>query len=74
MDVFKVTEEFNWVRKVLSSSTNSNHIMVSLKLFNNFLNKWRFEMDRELKSTFSDDFYEDYWIIRRKIEKNGVIL
>lgn len=74
MDVFKVTEEFNWVRKVLSSSTNSNHIMVSLKLFNNFLNKWRFEMNRELKSTFSDDFYEDYWIIRRKIEKNGVIL
>ena len=74
MDVFKVTEEFNWVRKVLSSSTNCNHIMVSLKLFNNFLNKWRFEMDRELKSTFSDDFYEDYWIIRRKIEKNGVIL
>lgn len=74
MDVFKVTEEFNWVRKVLSSSTNSNHIVVSLKLFNNFLNKWRFEMDRELKSTFSDDFYEDYWIIRRKIEKNGVIL
>lgn len=74
MDVFKVTEEFNWVSKVLSSSTNSNHIMVSLKLFNNFLNKWRFEMDRELKSTFSDDFYEDYWIIRRKIEKNGVIL
>lgn len=74
MDVFKVTEEFNWVSKVLSSSTNSNHIMVSLKLFNNFLNKWRFEMNRELKSTFSDDFYEDYWIIRRKIEKNGVIL
>lgn len=74
MDVFKVTEEFNWVSKVLSSSTNSNHIVVSLKLFNNFLNKWRFEMDRELKSTFSDDFYEDYWIIRRKIEKNGVIL
>lgn len=74
MDVFKVTEEFNWTRKVLSSSTNSNHIVVSLKLFNNFLNKWRFEMDQELKSTFSDDFYEDYWIIRRKIEKNGVIL
>jgi len=74
MDVFKVTEEFNWTRKVLSSSTNSNHIVVSLKLFNNFLNKWRFEMDQELKSTFSDDFYEDYWIIRRKVEKNGVII
>lgn len=73
MDVFKVTEEFNWTRKVLSSSTNSNHIVVSLKLFNNFLNKWRFEMDQELKSTFSDDFYEDYWIIRRKVEKKMVL-
>lgn len=74
MDVFKVTEEFNWVRKVLSSSTNNNHIVVSLKLFNNFLNKWRFEMEQDLKSAFSDDFYEDYWVIRRKIDKNDVII
>jgi hypothetical protein len=69
-----LNKEFNWVRKVLLSSTNINHIVVSIKLFNNFLNKWRFDIDEGIKTTFLDDFYEDYWVIKRKIEKNDVIM
>ena len=69
MDVFKVTEEFNWVRKVLSSSTNSNHIVVSLKLFNNFLNKWRFEMSEDTKIKLSNDFRVNFEEQNKKVKK-----
>jgi hypothetical protein len=32
--------EFNWVVKVLQSSTKISHINTSNKLFSNFLQKW----------------------------------
>jgi ribosome-associated toxin RatA of RatAB toxin-antitoxin module len=56
MDVYKIHQEFNWVNKVLFSSQTNKHIEVSTNLFNNFMNKWRFEMTEDLKITFNRDF------------------
>jgi ribosome-associated toxin RatA of RatAB toxin-antitoxin module len=56
MDVYQIHQEFNWVNKVLFSSKTNKHIEVSTNLFNNFMNKWRFEMTEDLKITFNKDF------------------
>jgi hypothetical protein len=74
MDVFIMSKDFNWVNKVLLSSENDNHIVASVKLFNNFLNKWRFTMGNDLKIQLSDDFYENYWLIMKKIQKNDDVV
>jgi ribosome-associated toxin RatA of RatAB toxin-antitoxin module len=59
MDIFNIHQEFNWVNKVLFSSQTNKHIEVSVNLFNNFMNKWRFEMTEDLKITFNRDFNEN---------------
>lgn len=59
MDVLQIHQEFNWVNKVLFSSQNNKHIECSVNLFNNFMNKWRFEMTEDLKITFKRDFNEN---------------
>jgi ribosome-associated toxin RatA of RatAB toxin-antitoxin module len=59
MDVYQIHQEFNWVNKVLFSSQTNKHIEVSTNLFNNFMNKWRFEMTEDLKITFNRDFNEN---------------
>ena len=59
MDVYHIHQEFNWVNKVLFSSETSKHISVSINLFNNFMNKWRFDMTEDLKITFNRDFNEN---------------
>jgi hypothetical protein len=60
MDVFQIHQEFNWVNKVLFSSQNNKHIECSVKLFNNFMNKWRFEMTEDLKITLNLNFNQNY--------------
>jgi len=74
MDVFIMTEEFNWVKKVLFSSETDVHMKCSDNLFSNFLNKWRFEMTEDLKITLSNDFRVNYEEQSEKIQKNGVII
>jgi len=69
MDVFLMTEEFNWVKKVLFSSETDVHMKCSDNLFSNFLNKWRFEMSEDLKITLSNDFRVNYKEQSEKIEK-----
>jgi ribosome-associated toxin RatA of RatAB toxin-antitoxin module len=69
MDVFLMTEEFNWVKKVLFSSETDVHMKCSDNLFSNFLNKWRFEMTEDLKITLSNDFRVNYKEQSEKIEK-----
>tara|TARA_R110000868_G_scaffold45949_1_gene152141 strand:- start:1756 stop:1968 length:213 start_codon:yes stop_codon:yes gene_type:complete len=59
MDVFQIHQEFNWVNKVLFSSQTDKHIQGSINVFNNFMNKWRFEMTEDLKITFNRDFNEN---------------
>jgi len=59
MDVYQIHQEFNWVNKVLFSSQTNKHIECSVNLFNNFMNKWRFEMTEDLKITFNIDFNEN---------------
>jgi ribosome-associated toxin RatA of RatAB toxin-antitoxin module len=56
MDVYQIHQEFKWVNKVLFSSETNKHIEYSINLFNNFMNKWRFEMTEDLKITFNRDF------------------
>ena len=74
MDVFQISEEFNWVSRVLFSSKTYTHLKCSDNLFKNFLNKWRFEMTEDLKITLSNGFSVNYNEQSEKIEKNGVIM
>ena len=74
MDVLQIHQEFNWVNKVLFSSQTDKHIECSVNLFNNFMNKWRFEMTQDLKITLSNDFHINLEEQSEKIEKNGVIM
>jgi hypothetical protein len=67
MDVFQIHQEFNWVNKVLFSSQNNKHIECSVNLFNNFMNKWRFEMTEDLKITLKRNFNENYLFQREKM-------
>jgi len=59
MDVFQIHQEFNWVNKVLFSSKTNKHIECSVNLFNNFMNKWRFDMTEDLKITLNRNFNEN---------------
>ena len=74
MDVFQIHQEFNWVNKVLFSSQTDRHIQGSINVFNNFMNKWSFEMNQDLKITLSNDFNINLEKQSEKIEKNGVIM
>jgi ribosome-associated toxin RatA of RatAB toxin-antitoxin module len=67
MDVFQIHQEFNWVNKVLFSSQNNKHIECSVKLFNNFMNKWRFEMTEDLKITLNLNFNQNYLFQTEKV-------
>jgi ribosome-associated toxin RatA of RatAB toxin-antitoxin module len=60
MDIHQIHQEFNWVNKVLFSSKTEKHIEGCINLFNNFMNKWRFEMTEDLKITFNRDFNKNY--------------
>jgi hypothetical protein len=74
MDVLQIHQEFNWVNKVLFSSQTDRHIQGSINIFNNFMNKWRFEMTQDLKITLSNDFHINLEEQSEKIGKNGVIM
>jgi hypothetical protein len=67
MNVFQIHQEFNWVNKVLFSSQTDKHIECSVNLFNNFMNKWRFEMTEDLKISFKRDFNENYLFQTEKL-------
>ena len=41
MEFLEIENEFNWVLKVMESSTNLEHLKTSEKLFQNFLDKRR---------------------------------
>lgn len=64
-----MSEEFNWVKKVLFSSQTYDHINCCYNLFNNFIKKWRFDMTKDLKITLSNDFRINYEEQIEKIEK-----
>jgi hypothetical protein len=59
MNIYQIHQEFNWVNKVLFSSQTNKHIEGSINLFNNFMNKWCFDMTEDLKITFNRDFNEN---------------
>jgi hypothetical protein len=67
MDVYQIHQEFNWVNKVLFSSETSKHISVSINLFNNFMNKWRFDITEDLKIIFNRDFNENCLFQKEKL-------
>jgi hypothetical protein len=74
MNIFMMNEEFNWVKKVLLSSQTYEHINGCNNLFNNFINKWKFDMTEDLKITLSNDFCVNYDEQIEKIEKNTYIM
>jgi ribosome-associated toxin RatA of RatAB toxin-antitoxin module len=67
MDILQVNIEFNWVNKVLLSSKTDIHIEYSINLFKNFMNKWRFDMTKDLKITFNRDFSKNCLEHRKKV-------
>jgi hypothetical protein len=67
MDVYQIHQEFNWVNKVLFSSQTDKHIECCINLFNNFMNKWSFEMTQDLKINFNRDFNENYLSHKEKL-------
>ena len=67
MDVYQIHQEFNWVNKVLFSSQTDKHIECCINLFNNFMNKWRFEMTQDLKINFNRDFNENHLSHKEKL-------
>jgi len=67
MDVLQIHQEFNWVNKVLFSTQTNKHIECSVKLFNNFMNKWRFEMTEDLKITLNLNFNQNYLFQTEKV-------
>ena len=67
MNVYNIHQEFNWVNKVLFSSKTDKHIEGCVNLFNNFIDKWGFEMTEDLKITFNRDFNENYLSHRENI-------
>lgn len=73
MDVYNIYQEFDWVNKVLFSSKTEVHMEGSLNLFNNFMNKWRFEITKDLKITLLNVFHNNYSERSEDIQKNGVI-
>lgn len=73
MDVYNIYQEFDWVNKVLFSSKTVDHIEGSLNLFNNFMNKWSFDMNKDLKITLLNAFNNNYSEHSEDIQKNGVI-
>lgn len=63
--------EFNWVIKVLQSSTNISHINTSNRLFNNFLQKWGEKLKSSEKYAMVVNFGEEKQKIRGKIIKKS---
>jgi len=59
--------EFNWVVKVLQSSTNISHINTSNKLFSNFLQKWGEKLESSEKYVMVVNFGKEKQKIRGKI-------
>jgi hypothetical protein len=74
MDILRICQEYDWVNKVLFSSQTDRHIQGSINVFNNFMNKWRFEMTQDLKITLSNYFHINFEKQSEKIKKNGVIM
>lgn len=69
MDVFLMVEDFNWVNRVLFSSETDTHMKCSDNLFDNFLNKWRFEMSEDIKIKLSSDFRVNFEEQNKKVKK-----
>lgn len=52
----KIQKDYDFVSRVVESSENFNHIVVSNRMFENFLHKWRFELNEEKKNSYSNNF------------------
>ena len=55
----KIEEDFEWVIKIVSSSENFNHIVVSNRLFNVFSNKWRNHLSKNKLKEYSFMFEQE---------------
>jgi hypothetical protein len=65
MDVFKMSEEFNWVNRVLYSSETHDHMKCSDNLFKNFgfgING-RWWSEYEWTSTFADGMIPSTFVL-----------
>lgn len=49
----KIEKDFEWLLKIVMSCENFNHIVVSNRVFDNFLYKWRHHLNEKDISDFS---------------------
>lgn len=56
MENFKIVREYEWVLKVLDSCVNVSQVESSQNLMNNFINKWKKELDQEQKDSYLYNF------------------
>jgi hypothetical protein len=52
----KIQKDYEFVTRVTNSSINYNHITVSTRMFENFLHKWRYELNETKKNSYCRDF------------------
>ena len=58
--------DLEWVKKVLNSSKTQEHINVSVKLFKNFVKKWKNKLEFYEIVILSSDFNTDLRKITKK--------
>lgn len=56
MENFKITNEYNWVLRVLNSCVNVSQVESSQNLMNNFMNKWKKTLTEEDKESYNYNF------------------
>ena len=61
-----MTNDFNWVIKILISSTKEEHIVISEKLFDNFKKKWSELIEDSVKDIVYTRQFNDQ---KRNIQK-----
>ena len=58
----KIEKDFKWVVKIVSSSENFNHIVISNRLFEAFTHKWRNHMTENQLKEYSFTFEQEKMI------------
>jgi hypothetical protein len=70
-DFKKVITDYQWVTKVLESSTNENHMKVALKCFSLWESKYNNSNLSKIDSRLLTNLKSDFWSLYN--EKNTIV-
>lgn len=63
----KAYNDLEWVKKVLNSSKTQQHIDISVKIYENFVNKWKNTLEYYEMVVLKSDFNTDLRKITKKL-------